>query len=437
MKRDGTTYIFITGIIMILFLLGGCFVYKVWQTQNELESTIIPEELMRESTIEQIYDPEDIVRYMLQASEKKDLDMALRGFPIDEMALGVDTKKVIEEKGAFSNSLTISPSAQYAEYFPISSAELTGEFARSFNEFSTQMNNLGNLRIVRVDYVRPDVQISPEYQLKAKQLCVTWGAQNSTELVALLSDGARFYTVGFTAIQYWDYWKIFLLESELVEGTTENQLFLETTQEEYSDFIVKGKRQILEKILTSDNTKEQLEKWKEEEKEVKGLLDSEDALLPPNYFVVNRAYGRTPKDTIEKFTVYIEKQDMTSMLNYGNGEKDIEKEHVTPDILIHQKEFAIQIKNFYFNLLRAEDGTKEKTLEKLGQNADSIVKMQNPEMMFYMDLMNVETTNKKIGEYTASYYYGGDAYKVKFYLKKSENGWWIYKIGSVKNEEFN
>lgn len=422
---------FVAGVALIVLLIGSCCVYQWWQNRLQIVSTVIPTELAREATIEKIYDPKDLVTYMIQAVETQDLDMALRGFPIDEQCLAVNTAKIVESANAFYNSLAIAPSGWYSSYFPISSAELAGNLAESYEQFSQGIFEHGKLEIESIDYVRPDIQASSEYQQESSELCETWGAKNSTELCVLLTDGTKYYVTGMTVIRYDDYWKVFALNSKLI-GITEEKPCIPITKSEYDKLTVIGKEKALRKILEGDDTKKQQKEWTEKEREVKEVLESEDALLTPNYFVVNRNYGDTPEDLIEQFTLYLQRYDLTSMLNYGNGDAAENPEHITVEQLRAQKDFAIQIKNFYFNLLRGKSGTKKRTLEELGQSAENIVVDTNPDKTFYMDLMSVKEKDKDTGEYIVSYWYGGDAYKVEFFLKESESGWWIDAIGAIK-----
>lgn len=431
MKNKKIRFDFVMGVALIVLLIGGCCVYQWWKNRHEIVSTVIPIELAREATIEKIYDPKDMVTYMIQAAEMQDLDMALRGFPIDEQCLAVNTAKIVEKANVFSNSVAIAPSGWYLNYFPISSVELTGNLAESYDQFVQGISEYGKLEIESIDYARPDIQSSSEYQQESSELCETWGAKKSTELCVLLTDGTKYYVTGMTMIRYDDYWKVFALNSKLT-GITEGKPCIPITKSEYDKLTVRGKEQGLQKILEGDDTKKQQKEWAEKEKEVKEVLESEEALLTPNYFVVNRNYGDTPEDLIEQFTLYLQRYDLTSMLNYGNGDTAENPEHITVEQLCAQKDFAIQIKNFYFNLLRGKSGTKKITLEELGQSAEDTVGETNPDQTFYMDLMSVKEKDKDTGEYIVSYWYGGDAYKVEFFLKESESGWWIDAIGVVK-----
>ena len=369
---------------------------------------------------------------MIKAAQTGDLDMALRGFPIDEIGLSIDTEKIIEAKDAFANEATVAPSARYEVYFPITSAELTGKYTEEFSKFSDMLNEKKLVEVKSIDYLKPDAQIKSDYQLNSRTLCDIYGAEQCCEVSALLSDGQEFYMMSCIVAKYNDYWKILSLSSGL-SGTTSEKFFIPVTYDNYQSMC--NEKVQLELLWKKELSQTKIEEIEEKEKNEKEIISKNGALLPPNYFVVNQAYGKTPRELMEKFTIYIQRKDMTSMLNYGYMDEIGNENHTSKEILIAQKDFAIQLKKFYFDLLRNKSGENVQSLDDLGETAAEIVENQNPDNTFYVDFMDIKESKRGKGLYIVSYWYNGEEYLAEYRLVETNKGWKIKEFNYVNKKE--
>ena len=180
-------YIMLTsvGAMILLVILSMSVVwYKFRSVREELIPDVQVAELQQDSTLEGITDTRNIVLYFMEALDKNNLDMALRGFPIDEIGLGVDTAKIIE--GKFSNNLTVAPSKVYRQYFPLTSAELTAQYTEMFSEAVKEYQKLGDVEVKDVSYVYPKKQTESAYILESQNLCDMTGAEAESEKTVLL-----------------------------------------------------------------------------------------------------------------------------------------------------------------------------------------------------------------------------------------------------------
>ena len=96
-------------------LVGIIFLYKLEVRREYVDPGIVTEDMARESTVDGFEEPEESVRYMISALQKEDLDMGLRGFPIDEKILGLNVGKELDSLGEFSTNITYMPS-QWKEF---------------------------------------------------------------------------------------------------------------------------------------------------------------------------------------------------------------------------------------------------------------------------------------------------------------------------------
>lgn len=126
---------------------------------------------------------------------------------------------------------------------------------------------------------------------------------------------------------------------------------------------------------------------------------------------------------------------MTSMLNYGYMDEIGNENHTSKEILIAQKDFAIQLKKFYFDLLRNKSGENVQSLDDLGETAAEIVENQNPDNTFYVDFMDIKESKRGKGLYIVSYWYNGEEYLAEYRLVETNKGWKIKEFNYVNKKE--
>ena len=88
---------------------------------------------------------------MLSALKKNNIDMALRGFAIDETALQMAFVKTARGTPGDA-ALTDLPAltSDYAYYFPLTSAEMTAEYIRQFEQICEELPEVETLEVVDI-----------------------------------------------------------------------------------------------------------------------------------------------------------------------------------------------------------------------------------------------------------------------------------------------
>ena len=85
--------IMILGSILIAILVGGLLEYQrrddSWELVYEAETL----EQAREETVRGYKEPEELIAYMFYQIQNGDLDLALRGCPVQQMAEGFFQRK--------------------------------------------------------------------------------------------------------------------------------------------------------------------------------------------------------------------------------------------------------------------------------------------------------------------------------------------------------
>lgn len=329
---------------MILFLIGIIGGHRVVTAREEFEPQKQTEDLQREATILGFSEPEQIVRYMLSALFEGDQDKILRGCPIDERSLGVSVAKIIEREEKFTTDLTIAPSADYSSYVPLASTELARSYIDKSENYIAKLRNMSGASLKRIDFVRPAEQMEDEYKIKVLETNADWGTELIVEMMAQLEYAGKNYMTTFTLSCYDGYWKIFAFESELAGVTGDNPV-QKITEEEYLNLAGEKSLKDYEKYIDKKILIDEKTEAKADDK-----VAPEDELLAANYFVANQANGKTPQETIEKFTLYLQKK-----ISQGVEFFDMSVEENEMESQIRQQEkYAKQIKRLCYSLMKSD-----------------------------------------------------------------------------------
>lgn len=406
--------------VLSLFLLG------VWYQQRNATyvTTLIPDELAREATVDGYGDPKEIVRYFYTALAEGDLDKGLRGTPIDERLLGMNLGDLIASEGMFSNSYTVAASGSYEEYIPLSSAELTEEYAVLFQTVRGELVKLPQAKLKRVDYVNSREQMSKAYRGLMQEKADYWGAKALCEVVALVESEGDTYALGFTLARYYDYWKVFSVGGELADFGQGDSCIYPITEQEYEALLTQEDDPALEERLSED-----IETDKEE-----ADVPVEEALLPPNYCIVATLGGETPQKAVEAFSLSLNKGDFLAAMNYGVMDCTADEvANVTTERIQAQGEFAKEIKYFCYNLQGNQYGLENQPLTQIGESGREIVESLDVSNIPFLELLGVfpvDKTEKTPKEYAAVYSYGKAKYIAGFTVQETSFGWQIQSLSA-------
>lgn len=408
------------GILVIIILT-----YKLELRQRYVEPGIVTENMDRENTVEGFTAAEDAVRYMISALQKDDLDMGLRGFPIDEKILGINVGEQLDALGEFSTNITYMPS-QWREFVPISSSEITRDYTEIFDSMKKHFAGK-NIEVEQVSPIFPEKQVEKQYYRNLQQICEIWGANSQVEIAAKLKIDDKDYAVVMTLLRYGEFWKVDSFTSFLAEKQGEDGIWT-CNDKEYSQLTNKNKEE--EGVEFFDGTAEkESQNEQEQEKTV-----PEDELLPANYMLYSSVFGENPEETIENFVLCIQKNDLSGMMVYTDiyGEEDPFEQELS-EMLIKQGELAEQIQTFYYYLMGSDFATTETTsLDKLGMTGGEISNSFELNEIVYLDLNNVLKISDN--EYAAFYYFNGKRYMSGFTMKEYGLGWKIENLSCPSME---
>lgn len=415
----------LAGAILLILLVLIILVYRKKQENETFDPQFLSEDLQREDTLEGFSDPGELIKYLSAAAREKDEDKFLRGCAIDELSLQMDVTKLINREGTFSVSTPV-PAKAYRTYFPIASSEITEYYNHTYEIMKDQLSG----SLVEADYVRPGDQLKDDYKIAMQEQAEIIGADAICEVYGSYEKDGHNYLMGFTLGQYFGYWKMLSATSELAgieEGSIESD---ETKMVQLKGSENDGKK------LT-----EYLQSFVDEDAEIEKEKYTEEALLPANYFWAAPHYGKTTQETIEKFILYIQKDDISSAMSFGSRLDEFLSQE-NPDnseILKAQGLFAGQIKNLYLGLLGIKADEDNTSLEELGMTADKLVSELTPQDIHYMELVGTKEveSNDNQAEILAVLKYRAKYYLAGFTLKPTEKGWYIDSLSSESENIMN
>lgn len=381
----------VIGCLLIVFLAGGLFAYQKYMDGRQVEPFYMTENMDRMETLEGYEEPELLVCYMICQIQRGDLDLALRGCAIENLAEYFVLESYLELTDEFRGIENLPPSETESEaYMGISSARLAGDYAEMLEQCRQLFGSEHEVQLLSVSEYIPENPDGMYYQTRQK-LCEALGCRSVSEMQILLRIDGEDKEMYWTLVRYRSRWNV-LAFNELDSA---------------------GQKEIV--IRSADISS------------VENLsFDTED-VLPLNYSLVNQNKEDTPEALLENFFLYLQREDIWSAMSYfylydteGNIDAD-------QDLLARQGELAQQIQMFYYQLFIPNRNIYEWYQREPAERGGDLVEalMCDQVVSLNLDYMQQisETADDK-ADYRAVYSYNGYTYVLNFTLV-NQNGWMI------------
>lgn len=204
--------------------------------------------------------PEEAISHFFEGLTDGDFTKILQASAVDEISENFEFELSVERLRSFAPFLSFAP-ANYPLYVEITRVEVTSRIANQVKLFSYSLlmgddialerttpmdiegaraivsqvdpSRLTQLELIEIGLPSPTAMNSTRYQEHALRLAATYGADESTERVALFSFEQNDYVLGFSLLRYGDNWKISSLSSPLA-GTTSLGAAEPITREEFT-----------------------------------------------------------------------------------------------------------------------------------------------------------------------------------------------------------
>lgn len=406
-KRFLNKYPILIGIIGILILGSFSFYQYEIYNKNQIETQVKTEQYQREKNIKRIKTPAEAVYYFLKAIENEDLDQALRIFPISEISQTTKVVNLIKKNKMFYCDLSPAPTLNYRSYFPLASAEISGNYAKLYERFKASFQRLQDVNLYKIVYEELDEDESNHYLTLADDI----GAVKLRKIWAYFNNGDEAYKILFIAVKYKQYWKIYDIDTEI------KQISCDELEE---DPYIRPENLNLKKAAEtiSDATKD--------------IIDSGKGMLTANYTWSNATYGETPEALMDDFICYTQKNNIDALLTFGNaGNTERNLEQIDEEQLINRGKFAEALKYFYFSLLLGRDADEKVMIKDESTAANEVLESLNPQYFFYLELVAMKEKSDNV--YYIYFKYEGDYYRFNFDFIKFNQGWQIHNIDNMKS----
>lgn len=385
----------ILGSILIIGLTAGLLWYQKDQNEHQIiAQTETVEQQEQQENISGYEDEESLVKYMLYQFQQENLDLALRGCSIRRLAEGFDLQTYIEFTESF-DSLNVIPAANWdsTAYIGISEMRLAGYYADWIQKCEAYW---GKDHEIEYFSIEEDIPENPDgkYYEDRRTICDILGSRNVEEVVIHTRIDGQVTELHWTLARFGKSWKVLLFTSLDGYGQEEPE--------------IKSSKMVPEGESVSFITED---------------------ILPVNYGVVNVNSEATPTETIQKFFMYLMRQDVWSAASYVKLYEG-QTPHTTKELIKEQSNFAVLEQKFYYGLFFPTKEKNEWYYRDLETRAKDIVEDSRSDQIIMLNVGDAQLISEPSDSsevYQLVYGYGKGWYRWNITLV-NENGWRITNI---------
>lgn len=385
----------IVGSILIAILVGGLVGYQSRDDSWELVSETETFEQEREETTRGYKEPEELIAYMFCQIQNGDLDLALRGCPIQQMAEGFLLRSYIEFTENYEPMEMLPPADRDSTaYVGISKLRLADYYAKWLEKCEGIMGPGHDVKLLDMMEDVPEEPDGMYYQNRAS-ICEIIGAQKLREMLIYAEIDGKVKELRWTLVRHGSRWRILLFTS--LDGYGAEQPDVRDS----------------ETIFDSDQ-------WID--------YTCED-VLQVNYTVLNDNSEENPEKLIEKFFLFLMREDVLSAASYMELYNPEQPLHTNMEILKKHADAAVQFQNFYYKIIFGKQWRYEWYFRDLAARAKDLVEELGTEQAVTINLWNIQALTEPSEEqmvYQVSYSYE-NGYTATFTLV-NHNGWRIQSI---------
>ena len=337
MAKKGT---FIIGIVLILALVAGLYQYQAVQDQNDVTACGETEEQKREGTIGGFDDETELIRYLFYQVQQDDLDLALRACAIDNLAENFLLRSYIEFTGNYEGVNTLPPSDdESSAYIEISNARLAAYFTEQLQQCREIFGPDHQVTLLHVEEEAPE-NPDGKYYTDRQSICDILGSAKVREMQITFEADGQTKQMVWTLARYRKNWQVVSFNA-----------------------IADGEKRPM-KVLAAKADPD----WQP--------LDlSEAAEIPDvNYTVVAQNAEETPEELLDRFLLYLQREDVWSAMSYFTMYDGTQTTHTTAELLERQGQVAEQLQQFYYHFFFADQNKYAWYFRELDTRARDVVK---------------------------------------------------------------
>jgi hypothetical protein len=208
--------------------------------------------------------PEAAITAYLDGVAGNNVEKILQAAAVNEMAAGFHIDRQVERLGGVLNPFMDLAPSDYPFYVDMNKVQLASRILNQVKAFTYSLlsdvkvdgtlvlnvnadavatltkamdpQRLAGIKVERIDIPAKTLMNDPKYISNATKSAAVYGADESTERVALFSFEGNDYVVGFTLLRYGDTWKV-SNQSSPIAGTSVFGTATKTTVDDYQNLI--------------------------------------------------------------------------------------------------------------------------------------------------------------------------------------------------------
>ena len=206
-KKQDKIFKCILGILfasVIMLPLG----YQFFINLTEGTGNIQTKEMQRAETVDGYETPEEVVEYVLYWINQDDLDMALRGCAVEEVAQNFYLESYCEVTDTFPFEEMVAPADNESQaYMQINQARMTAVYSNMLEQCMGIFGLGYNLEVLNISSDIPE-NADGYYFQDIRKICSIIGARDVRDVVVHMRIDGVLREMKVTAARYRRYWKI-------------------------------------------------------------------------------------------------------------------------------------------------------------------------------------------------------------------------------------
>ncbi len=405
MKKVNDKLLLRIGCVLVIFTLAVPSGYQMWLRINDGRTSIKTDDMKRKPTIDGYEEPEEVVEYVLYQIHQGDLDLALRGCAIQEVAGYFFLQGYSEIMDQFLHTEMLAP-ADYDNqaYIEINQARMTAVYSDMLEQCMGILGEGYDLDVIRIEADIPEDADGFYYQ-DIRDICSITGARDACNVVVdMLIDGVP-RQMKLTVARYRKYWKI------LQFSEYENFRYSEPQISEYTNL---------------SNSKMLPLEW-----------DSlEDVILPCNYQIADSKSEENIEKLVRKMFVYLQRGDIWRVMAYFDVYESPMKTYPDSLFFYRQSQIAEKLQQFYYRTFLFDRDQLSWIEQNVKSEAVNLASLLNASTMIYSNLETVEIKESEDGTAKCDIIFNYNKAWFTFTISlDNKNGWKIKDIDFRKDED--
>lgn len=385
----------VAGFVGIAVLLMMMWFFQTKGYLHEVDRPILEETGPEERIIRGYKEPEEIVVYMLTQIREGNLDRALRGCAVSNVAENFYMQTYLNFTEDFKGMEMIPP-ADFEDpaYCEIGKLRLSYDYAVMIQKCMEALPDRKNLKICDVVVDEPE---NPDgmYYMNLRTIQEILGATKVCETIAYVETGSGLFEMRFSLARFGSRWKVLLFNS--MKNYESTQPYIRVSNKE----------------IDLKNTE-----WLEME---------EDVMLPLNYDLIREHAADSPEELLDQFLVYLQRGDLLSALTFFDYGDQGKEPVLSMERLERQRALAVKFQSFYYQLLMPDENKLAWAKRHYEDEPEYIPDALKAANMVYASCWSPEQIDESGVSYQIGFSYGDRSASVILTLS-GENGWKIVSV---------